>query len=383
MKGRLTAVFVDRAKAGMLPPGRYRDGAGLILAVGERGASWVLRYQLDGRRRDLGLGSVQLLGLARARDLARQHRVNIRIHRIDPVAQRRTRSSAITFGQAAKAYIETQAAGWRDPNAVRTWTNSFANHAGTLMGRRVDEITVDDVLGVLRPIWAGKTTTAANLRARIEKVLGYAKATGHRQGANPAAWRENLDALLPKVRSVKPDVEHYEAVPVADLPAAYKRLAASDDLAATLARLTLLTAVRPAEARNAERREIDLAAEQWTIPGHRMKKGKLHVVPLSDQAFALVRGLPAVGSRLFPDVLKPDHALKALRQASGLPTVTLHGSARASFTGWATKAGYDDRLVDYSLAHYPTGLTAQAYWREALVEERRSLMQAWAKFLHG
>jgi integrase len=388
---RLTAALVERAKAGNAAPGRYRDGAGLMLVVGERSASWVLRYQLRNKRRDLGLGSVQVLGLARARELAQAKRVEIKVGRVDPVAARQAAAQAasrsITFDKAVEAFLATKAMGFRDPRGLATWRATLATYASPVVGKlAVSAIATQHLLDTLSPIWPTKTETATRVRGRIEAVLDWAKTQGYRDGENPARWRGHLATLLPSKTKVKGRPKHHAAVPVADLPATYRALAVQPSLDAMAVRLAILSAGRVNEVLGARWCEFDLAtAGTWTVPAGRMKAGREHRVPLSDEAVALLRDLqrklPSEG-RLFPPSISRQSLLRALRAASGVASATTHG-CRSCFDDWAHENGFDSRLVDYSLSHYPRGTTVAPYRRADLLEQRRPLLQAWAGYLRG
>jgi len=385
---RLKNGLIGRALKGEAAPGKYRDGRnGLLLIVRASGStSWAVRYMHQGRRHDLGLGPLQHVGLSQARARAAEIMGELKGKGIDPLAERTSqrqqqRGANVEFATAAAAYIEAQKAGWKDPRAAATWTSSLRDHAGPLASRRVGEITPADVYGVLSPIWATLNPTAVRVRGRIESVLSWAKVQGYRHGQNPAAWKDNLAAMLPKPKAVKRKVKHHEAVPFALLPAVYAKLAASDDPIAALIRFTILTAARPGEAMGARLGEIDFTAKTWTLAPERTKKDKMHVVPLSPAAIELLRGLPhpADGDRLFGKIYGSEY-LPILREAAGLDDVTLHG-CRSSFDDWATSNGHPDRLINYALAHYPSDLTTKAYRREGLIEQRRSMMMAWAEHL--
>jgi integrase len=387
----LTSQLVEQARRGTAPIGRYRDRTtpGLLLVVkGNSASSWILRYQLGGRRRDMGLGSTRLLGLARARELANARRVEIRIERRDPLSERQAERRGIhkrgtMFKTAMEDFLDANKARWKDPRAVDTWRNSLCTHAGALMALRVSEITADQVCGVLTPLWSSATPTAVKLRGRIEEILGRAKAQGQRAGENPARWKGGLDAMLPKPGRVRRKVKHHEALPFAQLPAAYKALAASDDLVAGFVRLCLLCASRPSEVQGATWTEIDFKRAVWRIPPERMKRDKLHEVPLSGEALDVLKSLPRFGDRVFPMKIDGAERLRVLRAAAGVDGITLHGSSRSGLADWAATNGYADRLIDYALSHYPADVTSQAYKRTGLTEERRPLMQAWGLFLRG
>ena len=165
----LTSQLVEQARRGTAAIGRYRDRTtpGLLLIVKGNGASWILRYQLGGRRRDMGLGPVKLLGLARARELANARRVEIRIEKRDPLEGRSSLSKRLSFDAAARAYIESQAPGWRDPRAPQTWTSTLKTYASPVIGSLgVDTINVQHVLAIQQPIWPTKPETASREAAR-------------------------------------------------------------------------------------------------------------------------------------------------------------------------------------------------------------------------
>ena len=259
----------------------------------------------------------------------------------------------------------------------------FTTHAASLMALRVSEITADHVCGVLTPLWSSATPTAIKLRGRIEEILGRAKAQGQRTGENPARWKGGLDAILPKPGRIRRKVKHHQALPFALLPAAYKALAASDGLIAAFVRLCLLCASRPSEVQGARWSEIDFERSVWAIPPERMKRDKMHEVPLSGEAVDLLKRLPQLGTRIFPVKFSASERLRVLRAAAGVDGITLHGSSRSSFDDWATTNGYADRLINYALSHYPADVTTAAYRRAGLTEQRRPMMASWGTFLRG
>ena len=384
---RLNNELIGRALRGEAAPGRYRDGKnGLILVVGKSGAaSWIMRYMHEGRRRDHGVGPLKHVGLAAARRATAAKVGALKGERIDPLAGRAEARqqqllSAMRFDKAAAAFIEANRSGWKDRRAADTWTSSLRDYAGALSGKRCSEITTTDVFNVLSPIWSRLNPTAVRVRGRIEKVLAWAKAHGYCSGENAAAWRHNLEAMLPRPAAVKRSVRHHAAIPFALMPKVYAALAASDDPLAGFVKFALLTAARASESKGARWSEISFTARTWTLPGERMKRDRMHVVPLSDEALDLLRSLPRDGDLIFPKCYASDY-LATLRLAAGDQAATLHGCARSSFDDFGTSNGFADRLIDYALSHYPQGMTQQAYRREGLVEQRRPLMAQWAEFL--
>ena len=216
--GRLSGSLVNKARNGKCAPGRYRDGAnGLILSVSKSGAaSWLMRFQLHGRRRDAGLGSVHHVGLAKARELAAAKVGTMKADRVDPLEARTTaraeqRQRSATFDQMSAAYIAAHSPSWKNAKHAGQWKTTLAKYASPVIGRLpASEVTTAHVLQILEKIWHKTPDTASRLRARIELVLDYARAQGFRRedSANPARWRGHLQTLLPAIGQLKKTKHH-------------------------------------------------------------------------------------------------------------------------------------------------------------------------------
>lgn len=380
-RGKLTARQVETA-----PPGTYDDGRGLRLVVRDGGArSWILRYQLNKRRRDMGLGRWPETTLAMARERALSIRREIDATRLDPIAERR-RNKPLTFKAAAEALIESKGPGWRNSKHRAQWTNTLTTYAYPLLSDRdVKAIEVADILAVLRPIWAEKTETASRVRQRIEAVLDYATATKARSGDNPARWKGNLDHLLPAPTKVKP-VQHHAALDWCETPAFMIELAKREGTAAKALAFAILTAARSGEVRGMTWGEIDEAADVWTVPAGRIKAGKEHRVPLTAAAKALLGEHGKPEALVFPaprDVDKPlsDATLTALLGRMGRSDLTAHGF-RSTFRDWAGETTAHPReVIEAALAHRLKDKAEAAYARGDLFVKRRKLMEDWAAFL--
>jgi integrase len=377
---RLTAALVERARNGTLAPGRYRDRDGLILIVrNARAASWLLRVQARGRRHDVGLGSVRFVSLSQARDLARGRLAAIKVGGAAPVGA--PAAGAPTLAEAALAYIASHQGAWRDRKLAGQWRRSLELHVFPTLGRRgVDTLVTADIVGVLKPLWVGKVQTGRKVQSRLERILAAAKVQGHVKGENVAAWRHHLDQLLPSPGKVRRTV-HHPALAVENAPAVYLALARSRSLAAKAVRWTMLTVSRPTRAQLAAWDEIDERAGTWTVPGSRMKSGRLHITPLSRPArdiLADVRGLDA--EVLFPRVSRD--AMRAALDKAGGKGATLHG-CRAVFVSWAHRQRVPPLHIKLSLSHAAGNAVEQAYMRDALVAERLPTMAAWAAYLTG
>jgi integrase len=368
---RLTARQVQT-----LPAGYHADGGGLYLQVSESGArSWIFRYQRDGRRREMGLGSESALGLSDARQSASEQRKLLALGK-DPIASRRAAGAAgMTFGQAADAYIASHREGWKKPAQAAQWTSSLAAY-GPKRDLPVADVTTEVVVKCLAAIWSDKTETASRVRGRIERILDWAAVSGARKGENPARWRGHLDKLLAKPSKVA-RVRHFAAMPFADVPAFYRKLCERGSLSRRALRFTILTAARTEEVTGALWREF--AGDVWTRPAERMKAGKEHAIPLSAEALAIVR--TREGEKT-PFPLSNAAMLALLQREMGQP-YTVHGF-RSSFRDWAAETtDFPAEVVEMALAHTIKSDTEKAYRRGALLAKRRELMAAWAAYVTG
>ncbi len=383
-------------------PGRYFDGDGLHLLVKEGGArSWVLRFMLGGKRRELGLGGYPKVTLAKARKQAEVAR-NALFEDRDPIAEKR-RVIGLTFSEAVEKYLAAKLSEFRNEKHKRQWRATLDTYAGPVIGRKqVPDISVQDVLRVLHPIWNTKTVTASRLRGRIESVLAWATVCGFRSGDNPARWSGNLKELLPKPNSLA-DRENQPSLALSDLAAWFASLHQREGFAARAVEFLAMTATRSGEVRGATWSEIDVKAGLWIIPASRMKMKREHRVPLSESALELLRSLPRLegSDMLFPATrggALSDMSLSAVMRRmqesevnagnkgwldprSGRPAVP-HG-LRSSFRVWAAERGYDRDMAELQLAHRVGTEVERAYQRSDMLERRRVMMADWANFLAG
>ena len=382
----MAKLTVTKVKA-LSKPGKYADGAGLYLIVKPTGTkSWVLRYTLNGRRPEMGLGGFPDVTLARARALAALRRVELTEGR-DPLAEKR-RGDAPTFAAAARETHEVKKPRWRNKRHRDDWLRSLELYAFPVMGETpVDAITRVDVLDCLMPIWkAAKRDRAQRVRTRIRAVMKWAVAHGYRED-NPAG--EVIDGAIPAMPTAQQ--EHYRALPYPDVPAALEMVDASKASIASRAcfRFLVLTAARSGEARGARWSEIDREAREWRIPGERMKAGIEHRVPLTDAALAVldrVWPLRDESGLVFPSpkgngAALSDMTLTKLLRSNGLAErTTVHGF-RSAFRDWAgerTNAPW--AVMEHALAHQVGSSVERAYARSDLLEKRRELMSQWAAY---
>jgi integrase len=381
--GKLTVAQVKHAR-----PGRHGDGRGLYLQVIGGSKTWVLRYEHRKRERWMGLGSLEFVTLAQAREQAFELRRKLKQEKIDPLEHRRAavveaRIAALTsstFEQVARRCIEMKSSEWRSDGSRREWLSTLERYAFSVIGSLpVSSIDAMLVYQVLEPIWSTKPHVGQRLRERIEAILDYAKGMKLRSGENPALWRGNLEHMLPKAN--RTSRKHHPALPYAELPALIMELRALAGIPARALEFTILTAARTGEARLARWSEFDLAGCVWTIPGERMKGDKEHRVPLSGRALAILCELPRHGDAVFGGrsnggFMNQDAMADVLTKLR--PGFTVHGF-RSTFRDWAAEAThYPNHVVEMALAHAITNGVEAAYRRGDLFEKRRRLMDDWA-----
>jgi integrase len=371
--------------------GIYGDGDGLYLRVQPSGRrSWVFIWKRFGARREIGLGSydagTRRVSLATARTKAHEAREIVGAGG-DPktdMAERKAAVAVVTFGKVADEYIETMKSKWRGRSTLAAWERFAQSYVNLIRKVPVDEITTDDVVRVLRPLWHEKIETATKVRERIKLVLDHAKARGLRSGDNPAQWKGHLDQILPTHSKLSRG--HHAAMPFADVPAFLRRLRDAEGVGARALEFCILTAARSGEARGARWSEIELDAKLWTIAAERMKAEKEHRVPLSDRALEIVREMKsiALNDLVFPGQrdkrpLSDMTLAKALKTAGG-GDYTVHGF-RSAFRDWvAEETNFQREVAEAALAHAVGDAVERAYRRGDALEKRRKLMEAWAAF---
>ena len=376
-------------------PGMHFVGgvAGLALRISPTGAkSWIFRVVVGDKRRDMGLGSFPEVSLATAKDLATQQRLKIK-EGIDPILARNEAKAAlkaeqasfISFKEAALQYISAHRSGWKNTKHASQWNRTLETYAFPLLSDlHVKDIMTTHILSVLEPIWESKTETANRVRNRIELILDWAKARGARSGDNPAAWKANLDALLPSPSRIK-KVQHHKAMDWRDVPQFSEMLENQNSTGANALMLTILTAARSGEIRQATWPEFDLDEGVWTIPAERMKAKKEHRIPLCMQAIAILKKQPHIENvpYVFPNQrCKPlsDMAMTQLLRRMDLD-FTVHGF-RSTFRDWAGETtAFPREVIEHALAHQLKDKAEAAYARGDLFLKRRKLMNAWSEYL--
>ncbi|RYG89392.1 MAG: site-specific integrase [Alphaproteobacteria bacterium] len=398
--GALTAKFIERAGRG-----RHADGSGLYLLVKPSGArTWVLRVQVDGRRRDIGLGSVKRgssaggsaigddlpleqrsqLTLAEARELSARLR-NVAKAGRDPAAERRRdRSPPPSFKEAAIATHSALAPSWSQKTAD-AFLVSLQEHAYPFLGsKRVDEIEADDVAAALKAIWTSKPGMARKVRQRIGKVLDFSKAKRWRASEAP---RQSVTTLVGKAGAGR----NFPAMPYESVPEFYDALSTASETKGRLALMLIIaTAARSGEVRTARWKHINWERCEWHRPADLMKAGKPHVVTLNHQALEVLRRAAAHSNSNDSEALifanreggrLSDMTISKVMRDAKTPYVP-HGF-RSSFRDWAAEKmpHVPDPVAEAALAHVVSDAVVRAYKRTDFLEMRRQLLGEWGQYI--
>ena len=385
-----------------LPTGRHADGDNLYLAVKGNSRRWVYRYQIAGKRNELSLGSFPQIALRDAR--AHSKELNAAQARGEDVRMVRNRilnkvETISTFEDCTKALIEIMRPEWSNKKHAQQWENTLATYAFPTIGRLpVNQITTNHIVAILTPIWRTKTETAQRVRQRVEKVLGWAKKTGKREGENPAAWTENLEYELAKPSRFK-TVRHHPSLHWKQVPKFVADLRSRSGNIVLGTEVLILTASRFNMVRGARFSEFDFSDLVWTIPSERTKRKTPHRVPITPRLRSIVQAqwerygsLEEKNGFVFPGQKsgKPLSSFDpAIDKSSHVwldpngEVITNHGF-RASFSSWAAaQACYPFELAEHQLHHQVGNEVHRSYQRDDLLEPRREQMLAWEHFVLG
>lgn len=379
--------------------GYHRYGPGLYLQVAPGGSkAWIFKFKspVSGKQREMGLGSVAILSLAKARERAIECRQQM-LRGFDPIEERNSgrrlqqleQARAITFQQAAEQCIESKKHEWKNAKHGQQWVNTLTTHAYPTIGKlSVAALDTGLVLKALEPIWVTKAETASRVRQRIETVWDWAKARGYVAGENPARLRGHLDKILSKTSKIK-RVKHHPALPYKQINTFIKALREKKGSTPLALEFAILTAARTGEVIGAKWGETDLATKVWTVPAERMKAGKEHRVPLCNRAVEILTSIKserAAGGFVFPGWKAgtglSNGAMLVLMDKMKFGQYTPHGF-RSTFRDWAADEahGFQSDTIEQALAHAIKNQTEAAYRRSDQLDRRRNLMDAWAKYV--
>ena len=379
--------------------GYHTCAKGLYLQVSKQGTkSWLFRYTspITKKRREMGLGSLDFVSLAEARQLAVDNK-RLVIDGKDPIEERKQsqlqkqleQARNLTFREVAEACIKSKSHEWKNAKHAQQWTNSLETYVFPTLGHLpISEVSTDLVLKILDPIWVTKAETASRVRQRIETIWDYGKARNYMSGENPARLKGHLDKIMSKTAKVK-RVRHFPALPYNEIGSFVKELRTRSGYSALGLEFLILTAARTGEIIGAKWSEIDLGKAVWTIPSERMKAGSEHRVPLCERAIEILR---SITSNRHPDDYVfagwkrntglSNNAFLALLKKMGRSDITAHGF-RSCFRDWAAEEAYQfsNETIELALAHKITNKVEAAYRRGDQLERRRDLMSEWGKFI--
>lgn len=373
---------ITAASLKTLPVGKHCDGGGLwLFKRPDGGAQWIYRYAILGRRTELGLGALADVSLADARRQS-EHWRRVLKSGGDPKAERdreRRRSSKalVSFGSLFELAFEARKAELKGGGAAGRWDSPLRVHVLPTLkdvpAEAVDQTVIRDILS---PIWHEKPEAARKALNRIRIVLKYGAAMGLNVDLQGP---EKAKALLGAQRH---SPKHVPSMPWRDVPAFYQSLEETS-VGVLALKLLILTAARSGEVRLCALDEIE--GNLWTIPGERMKASKEHRIPLSAEALRIVEAARpfARGGRLFPG--KGRSVISDMTMSAFLKRRELearpHGF-RASFRTWCAEATDTPReIAETCLAHTSASAVEAAYRRTDYLEQRRDLMQRWARHL--
>ncbi len=386
--------LTDKCIAHLSKPGRYTDSVGgLHLWIKSPSQKyWIMRFTHQSKRHDHSLGAYPNLSLKEARSKAvklayelSQNVTPFEVKRQQEIAIKTQEKEIPLFKDFSVQCIDAKRPTWRNLKHGDQWLNSLKDYAFPFIGKKkIDEITTEDILNILDPIWNTKTTTASRLRGRLEWILGSATTRGLRHGMNPAIWRGHLNTVLGEPNKVsKP--QHHAALPFSELPQFINELNQMNCLSALALEFTILTAARTSETLGAKRNEIQ--GDIWIIPAERMKCEKEHRVPLVPRALEIL----AIAKQRNPDS-EYFFSIKRSRVSNMLMlklvkdmglNITVHGF-RSTFRDWVSeRTDHSSELAEMALAHIIKNKNEAAYRRGDLLEKRKNLMQDWCNFCHS
>ncbi|RVJ33852.1 site-specific integrase [Sinorhizobium medicae] len=388
----------DKKVQSIKTPGNYPDGGNLYLRVRESGSkSFIVKATIDKKQCEWTIGpygtAEHQFSLAKARKQRDEIMAAIRAGRTPeatgkPITQNVEPEDASDpvplFGSFALELVTQIEGGFRNTKHRDQWRSTLKTYCTSIWEKPVDQITTDDVLAILRPIWSSKAETASRLRGRMERVLNAAKVRGFRSGENPAVWQGHLQLLLPKRQKLQRG--HHPALPFKDLPGFWEKLASLDTIASAALQFLILTAARSGELRGATWEEFDLEKRLWTVPASRMKAGREHLVPLSDSCMDILKRMQEIRHSTF--------VFPGAREAAPLSDMTLskvlhslykgytvHGF-RSTFRDWCgEKTDFSREHAEACLAHTIGSAVERAYRRGNSLERRRRIMNAWEVFI--
>jgi integrase len=385
MKYKLNPKEIDS-----LPPGTYGDGNNLYLVVKDTGArAYTLRYCWQKRPQKMGLGAASDITLAEARDKAidANRLIAKGVNPREARDEARYAEGSVLFGEFAEELRLKLEKGFKHKAHKAKWKRTVHVHGKPLHKKRIDQITTNDVLAVLEPIWLKTPVAAADVRQHLEAIFDAAKALKLRSSDNPAAWKGNLQHLMPNTKRKGKVRGSHKSLPYVELPAFMQQLATVDSIGARMLETCILTIARTNEIIHMRWSDIDMERAQWRVPAVLMKMDKEHVVPLSRPVMEFLRSAHEMrfGDYVFPGRTrgKPMSNMTMLELLKDMELgkqITVHGF-RATFKTWADEEmNFSNQAVEFCLAHVPGDEAEKAYRRGSMLKKREQIMTAWASF---
>ncbi len=373
-------------------PGRYTDALvkGLHVWVKPNLSKyWIFRYTHMGKQQNISLGAFPTLTIAEARIKAQQARDELNEGK-NPLAaktaakaQRNAQEAKkILFKDFAASCIQTKRSEWSNQKHGDQWVFTLEEYAYPIIGNKaLDEITMEDILEILEPIWTTKTETASRLRGRLEWILASATTRKLRTGINPALWRGFLQTILPAPNKIK-KVEHHKALPYRQVAALIADLREMATIAAFALEFTILNASRTGEVIGGLQSELH--DDVWIIPGSRMKAKKEHRVPLCKRSLEILeiaRVMDPNSKYLFSkNGKKLSNMAMSMTVRRAKVDATVHGF-RSTFRDWVSEeTTHSSEVAEMALAHTITNTVERSYRRKDLLEKRRLLLNDWEEY---
>lgn len=385
-----------KAAKGKEKPYKLADGGGLYLLVNKDGSKyWRMKYRFAGKEKLLAFGTYPLLSLAEARDKRDAAKKQL-LAGNDPSNEKKAekrkiiRNAENTFKVVALEWHENQKGRWSPSHATHIMTR-LENDVFPVIGTEpIANLGAPELLNVLRKI---EKRDALDIAGRVRQICGQIFRYGIQTGRCSRDPSHDLrDAL--KTRKT----EHFAALDIKEVPAFLRAIERNDArlYARTrrAIRLSLLTFVRPGELRQAKWEEIDFKAKEWIIPAERTKMRRPHIVPLSDQAIAILNEQKEETGFLntpyvFPSQVRPRAPMSdgtvnvAIKRLGYTDRMTAHGVRALARTAIREKLNYDPDVIECQLAHKASGPLGEAYNRAQFLEKRKVMMQDWADYLEA
>lgn len=372
-------------------PYKLSDGDGLVLLIQPSGSKWWrFRYRYNGKEKMLSIGTYPDVTLKKAREL-RVTAEDLLRQGIDPSQHRQEQK--LIDALAAENSFESVARIWWD-----SWRKNKTERHGNYVIRRLEadvfpmignkpitNITAPTLLMAIKKIESrGALDIAKRALSTCGQIFRYAVAHGLAE-RNPAADIRPSDALKPTEKT------NYKRIDQKELPELLRKIDSYDGQPLTrfALQLMLLTFVRTSELIGAAWQEIDFDARLWRIPAERMKMRTPHLVPLSDQAIAILEKIkPLSGNShlLFPGErsnrrsMSNNTILYALYRMGYHSRMTGHGFRGLAATILREKQ-HPHEHVELQLAHLVGNDVSRAYDYSKHLEPRTRMMQAWADYL--